>query len=200
MILNIGTTYRITFDEGFTDVNGIYKVLQIVNHDKLLELGIDLVSTLYLAVNKTQEDYNTDLPNYIDGFYYELKNLLDTSITYFVPEYIISVMPEVNISEYKKLILAVNIGTFVNEDDLPTVITAIEDLLETNHGIEATSNLLSYDTVWLSDDEYAAIEANREAIKIGATNYYSETVRLTSEVAILNAKIEALENIIISLQ
>jgi len=200
MLLNIDSIYKITFDEGFTDINGIYKVLQIINHDKLLELEIDLVATLYAAVSKTQDDYDEDKATYITGLYYQIVDVTDEAISYYVPASIISLMPDMNVNEYQKIVIAFDIGTFNDSEELATINTTIKDILTANHGITTTPQLMTYDKLWLTDTEYAVITDARTAAKTGATNYYSEAVRLELEVAKRDAKITALENIIIALQ
>lgn len=200
MLLNIGTIYKVGFDTGFTAIDDVYQVLQIINHNKLLELEVDLVSTLYTAVGKTQEDYDADKASYLDGYYYELSSMTQTDVSYFVPISIISSMPEIDINKYKKLILTFDIGTFNNTDELSTITTSIQETLTANHGITSSPQLMSYDEVWLTDVEYTAIEDARAAVATGATNYYSEAIRLEQELTQATAKIAALEAIIVALQ
>lgn len=194
-MLTIGHAYEFTFDTGFTDLDGIYKVTHAMTYDSVLLDEVDLYVNLYKPAGKSEQDLETDLPDYVDRTFYRFESVIDTTVLY-VPDTIIVGIPAPDVREYAKVMLSVNLGVFADPTLLASLVNTMQQVLEGSHGILDIPIVATYDTTWMSESAYEAIVAAREAAATGTTNYYSDNLVLQQEVADKNAEIAALEIII----
>lgn len=199
-MISLNRIYGFTFHPDFTTLDGVYEVRQIISYDEIVLNQIDMEAFLYGKVGKTIDDYDLDKVNYTEDSFYQLRDASDEETIIYVPRTLIPNMPEPNLKQYNKMVLSVNLGLFGNLTSLDSLITKVAEVVSTNEGVVATPEVMIYGKEWKTDTEYEAIEAARAAAAGAAVNYYSETVRLTALLAERDAKIEALEAIIVASQ
>lgn len=225
--LTVGKIYRFRFVSDFVTLgydvsrlgSGIYRVVQILDHDEMYAIGKAKLIDTFLAVSKTKEQFAAAEAGFLPDKYFKLQSMNDEFVYYYFPESLIIEHPEVRISEYAQVMLSVDLGTFNDPTVIDTCATAINDMLAYNFGIgtlstdnsqtilahrtaQALGNVetVIYRTLWMGDDEYETIQADRETVRSKVLNYMSECARLTAEKAVLQSKIDALEAIIIAAQ
>ena len=198
MYIDLNETYKFTFKTDFQSMNGIYKVVQKMTYDEVILAGIDMVEKLYSRVDKDAVAWDEDIKTYRELPFYKLEEPgVNVDVKYlYMPEALIDGYPDPNIHEYAKLTLVTDLGEHTDDAVVSDIIAAVKDLLTTAYGIDNDPKLVTYKQSWLTDQEYAAIVAGREATKTGAVNYRAESLRLAQELANAQTKIQALEQII----
>lgn len=194
MSVNVGWTYKFTFTNDFSSLNGVYSVVKIYTYDELINDGIDLNDGLYAHVGKTADNLDADVHLYRNEDIYKLVNPDDSAVIYYVPYPILMTIPDPNIKKYAKLVLGVNLGIFDNQDQLTSVISTLQEILSKTVGIEETPQLFSVGHKWLTPDEYSDIEAQRLTASREVVNYYSETQKLLDEISKKQTQIDVLKS------
>ena len=200
MYIDIDAAFKFIFTPDFSSLDGVYKVVQSLTYDEILASEIDMAIDLYARVNKTAEDWEADAESYRKDIFYKLEVMngeLEED-SFHIPISIVRDYPDPNIHEYGKLSIMVDLGPHADEDKMNSLIIDFQTILETNYGIASTPRLVVYDRTWMSETDYEVIDAAREAAKGTIINYKSESVRLEQELVAARAKIDALEQIIIS--
>ena len=80
MNVEVGETYKFSFDTDYNTLNGIYKVLSLVSYDQILLDDVDLIESLYGLVGKSDTDLATDLPTIKEEAFYSLENVVSKQI------------------------------------------------------------------------------------------------------------------------
>lgn len=199
MNLELGWTYKFQFIKGFESLNSVYKLVKMYTYDELLEDGIDLSSSLYALVGKTEVEYEEDAPSYKTQKILKLKHPTSQSRIIYVPVGILAEIPNYNVKSYSKLALALELGIYPNTEDIAYVSNLLQEQLSTMLGFANAPNLIAISQVWLSDDEYQDITSSRENAK-QVVNYFSENIKLREINMELTSRINALEQIIIEYQ
>lgn len=199
MSVNVGWTYKFTFTNDFTALNGVYTVVKIYSYDELINDGIDLAEGLYAYVGKTAADLDNDVATYRDTNIYKIVNPDDSAVMYYVPEPVILTIPDPNIARYSKLVLGVNLGIFDNEDQLNSVIATLNEILSKTVGLFDAPQLFTVGHSWLTPDEYAALEAARATDSREVVNFYSQTQQLLEINSKLVTQIETLTSYVVNL-
>ena len=194
MSVNVGWTYKFTFTNDFSSLNGVYSVVKIYTYDELINDGIDLNDGLYAHVGKTSEQLDSDVGLYRNEDIYKLVNPDDSAVVYYAPAPILMTIPDPNIAKYSKLVLGVNLGIFDNQEQLASVISTLQEILSKTVGIVETPQLFSVGHKWLTPDEYATIEAERITASREVVNYFSETQKLLETVSKQQTQISVLSN------
>lgn len=191
-------TYKFQFISGFDTLNDIYTVAAIMSFEEMLALQVDLVKTLYSKVGKTNIDYDQDVPVYKGKKVYKLilvgkkANPKDPEI-YYIPEVLIDKIPDYNVKQYPDLVVAIRLGPIDNAETIGAVKTVLNEQISKMFGITTTPDIISVNKVWMTTDEYAAVEATRNAAIKKTVNWYSETVRLQKVIDRLKGIIAAQE-------
>lgn len=195
VIPNIGQTCRYTFIDSWSNLDGVYELVQQLSFTEIKENKIDLVKTTYTVANKTAADYENDLPTFTGQVFLKLINPTNENIVY-VPTVFIAKIPEYDIHIRTKLVLTLDLGVFNDIGEINTITNTVKSIISTSYGITAEPVIFSYGSEYLSDNEYAAIEDERELNKSQTVNYYSETQRLISELNEAKNKIIAYESLL----
>lgn len=194
MSVNVGWTYKFTFTNDFSSLNGVYSVVKIYTYDELINDGIDLNEGLYAHVGKTAVELDTDVHLYRNEDIYKLVNPDDSAVIYYVPYPILITIPDPNIKKYTKLVLGVNLGIFDNQDQLTSVVNTLQEILSKTVGISETPQLFSVGHKWLTPDEYSDIEAQRLTSSREVVNYYSETQKLLDLISKQQTQLDVLKS------
>ena len=204
MQLELNWCYKFNFLEPFNKINNVYRLTKILTYEEMLNEGMTL-SSLYLLVDKTEADLEKDYieKNYKDERIYKLVHptILDT--VFYVPECLLSEVPNPSVKEYAKLIVSFNIGIYPGEEDISYIKSEFGQQLKDYLGYTKDPDIFSISTQWLTDQEYQEIVDNRNKNKaIGedgnykVLSYFSAFKAQEKEILNLKAKIKAYENII----
>lgn len=196
-------TYKFQFITGFETLNDIYTVAAIMSFEEMLALNINLVQTLYTKVGKTQLDYEQDVQVYKGKKVYKLvlvgkKVNPKDPVIYYIPEVLIDKIPDYNVKQYPDLVVALRLGAIDNAETIGYIKTVLQQQISKMFGITVTPDVISVDKIWMTTDDYAALEATRNTAMKEVVNWYSETVRLQGEIDKLKALIAAQQETIMA--
>ena len=195
--------YKFSFVEDFVTLDGIYKVLQLMSYSEIINETIDMVASLYSKVyaeDAATAAWELARAGLIHNTFYKLQSVTDETVIIMAPEAILTEYPNASVDQFCKIMLNIDLGLFANQDDLDTIGQIITEQLHARLGITPNPQILIYDKQWMADVEYDEIEAARVASREAVVNYYSEAVRQSAEITVKDAKIAALEAIIVGLQ
>lgn len=201
--IELNRIYRFTFVSDFAQLGyqgdgsqtGIYKVSGKYTYlDILGSTQIDIWTDLYEKYGVSEAQYKEDEKKFPLSTWYRLSNPSDTTQEFFVPDCLMKYLPEANIASYDMLLLAVKLGA-IKDPALVTEITGkVSDLLEAEYGIQEEVTLTRYREIFLSEDEYQALEAQRLENKTGSTNYIATINQLSQSLTNARAQIVTLED------
>ena len=222
----VGNEYRFEFTEGYSKLNGNYRITHIVDYNTLQLDQYDLFKNLYQLVDKTQNDLNTDLADTEAGNLRSQSFLIirdldsatefENTVEVVMPFSYISGIPDPSIRRICNLALVADIGPVINEDRLIAVSNEIIDSLTTRMGLfyvpEGSENTepvhipasdvnltpVAYSFSYLTTSEIAEVERVREDLRNNnpLINYIDENRKLTEVNSALTAQVEALKQII----
>ena len=195
MSIELGHAYEFSFKTGFESLNGIYRVTHALSYNSVLEAEADLLANLYAPAGKDQDDLDTDLPTISQDSFYTLVSTTDASVIYMPASYIIGI-PIPDVREYALLMLNIDLGAIADPALLQSVRDSVVQILEGGYGITNEPVVMQYDSKWMSESTYEAIEKVRERTKTGIQNYYTLSLRQAETIAEKNAKIAALETLV----
>lgn len=178
MQLVLGQTYRFEFDTPFealgyvletNPTGGYYTVTEQLTYERLCERGVDLLELLYTPAGLAQTDLDAAVTagTFIGATFVHLKSVVDNSSIYAPTASIVGV-PIIDIHQYAKVCLNIDLGVFADEALLDEITALVSGLLLWKYGIGASSGdvrLLTYDRQWMTAVEYAAIDDARIAAK-----------------------------------
>ena len=198
MNVEVDEVYKFAFKTGFNWLDNIYRVLALVDYDQLLIDDVDLFVSLYNLVGKTQGELEADLPDISKEAYYILEDVVSLNKIYVPRSYVIG-LPQGNIKEYSNVVLTADLDVWADPTALNNVKATIADALEGAYGITQAPLLIKAGSTWMAESDYNDIEEQRETDRTGVTNSYTEIQRLTSEIAKKDARIAALEQLVVQL-
>lgn len=194
MLIVPGVTYKLTFHEGFEELNGLYTVLQLLSNEEMISQEYTLEDT-YLAIGKTEEEFDMDKPKYRDNTFVKILSI-ETEVEYFISELMLLNIPDFSVKPYYNLGLLVNLGSFTHVDDVSGMSLTIKTVLETNYGIVSDPIVMTHGKqVWLTDSEYLDILDTRAQLKQTIENPNSvikKQNQLITELLRRNAALETL--------
>jgi len=188
----VGEVCKFVFVENFTLLDGVYMVLSINTLDELIDQDVDLVEYTWAKVELTQEDYDIAVEELREDNFYKLSNVETEDIIY-MPLLYMAEMPDPNIQRYLKLGFGVNIGIFADQDKIDWIKDQIAQVL-LSIGVEEETYLFEIEPVWLTEDEYVAIEEARAASTSGELTHYYDKEKLIEENTRLKTIVTAYEN------
>ena len=213
-MLTVGKAYKFFFTPstvdtlGFDALNGVYYVRSVLDYPGVFNDGGDLNTQLYKPAGKTQTDLNTDITaipsKILRQNFYKLQSVKNGLVIY-APVNIVMGMPQGDVKEYSKLMMAVNLGVFANPTTMPILRNTVFDVLRQTQGLLDTAKDVSvtvYESEWLTADEYADLENRRtlnRAATSGFTNYYTEAVNKDATILAQSSRIAQLEELVASL-
>ena len=196
MIILVGKLHRIQFIAGFESLDDTYEAVQVMTYAELKTIGYDVKTLIYQSCGQ-ESIYDQHEPLFKDMNFFKIQSVTDELAPYLIiPEKIVNGYPTVDVSEYDFIGLGVDLGPIKDPDLIESITDSISEVLTTVHGIDSKPNLFAYQQAWLSDDEYADIEAGRESVRTTVINNYSENIRLRNELTKAQNEIQALRAIL----
>ncbi len=191
--------YNFLFVANFTSLDGIYKVLSISSYDALVTDGIDLFKVLYEANGLLEADFESDIDAIRDARIFKLEDVNDPSNLIFMPEFLFVNVPDNSVQKYMRLGIVCDIGIHDNENQVTTLKSEIEQTITAMIGANDNAVVYKISDAWMTETDYAAIVATREANISTVSNSYTDKVALQLEVDRLRTKITYYENLIKSI-
>ena len=192
----LGNIYRFQFIRDFEDLGyiaddkderysihkGIYRVDKILSYLELVAGGIDLYTNLYAPLGLSKEYYQRDEPSFKGKTFYKLVDPKNTNVVIYMPISFIKGTPNNAVAEYSKLLLTIDLGVFSDTEMLVDMLDIFLGLLKARWGItpksvyntedpqadDAIIQFQTYDSVWLTTDEYELLESLRDNEKKNA--------------------------------
>lgn len=202
MIPPVGSTCRYEFKTKFSTLNGVYKTASATTFLAALASGTDFVENLYTPVGLTQADFDADYDNYTKDTVLVLQSVSDSSVVFYIPESILGKIPDPTIRPYLPLVMVVNLGVFKDTQQILPLINEVKDLIEVGIGSTETPYIVSNstNTVYLTDSEYAAVEAARAANKAELIPLSVQLRMEQEKVTRLAAQVAQYEQLILAMQ
>lgn len=194
MTVQVGWTYKFTFLNDFSSLDGVYSVVKIYSYNEIIDDGVDLNEGLYAKVNKTPDMLDTDIGLYRNEPIYKLVDPDNSENIIYTPSPILLNEPDPNIKKYAKLVIGINAGVCEDIAQLDYVKATVHELLEKMVGLTEQPQVFSIGSSWLTADEYADIVAQRNTTSREVVNYFSETQKLLNIIAEQNTAIATLKS------
>lgn len=194
-----GWTYKFRLTAPFSKFDGIYTVVRIMTFAEMVSDNVNLVETLYIPAGKTQADYELDVDTYRTDKILKLVDPTDKSITRYIPAGLVAFVPDPNVKRYLMLALALNVGIFETSSELTTARNLIQEQLSKVVGVDELPKIIAIREKWLTADEYATVQQERNTTARETVNYFSENLRLQAEVDRQRALINKYEQLIVQL-
>lgn len=199
--LNPGKVYKFEFDALIETINGVYRLMNLMTLDDIIDTDIDLFKHTYEPLNIIEADYITTVQNHLqEALILKLQSVTDTTKIYFIPIFLLVNQPVVNINPYLRLGLAVNLGIFNDSTRLEWIKNEIQAMLQAKAGIVKEAAIFATDETWLTESEYQAIETTRQNLINNTTSIYKANEDLTNTISNLQALIADYEALIVSAQ
>lgn len=196
----VGMAYLFTFEHGFTNTNGIYRLVKLMTYDEYLADGGDILKDFYIPNEKTEEDLESDIDRIRDTKIMKLggpdgnvDSIIHAPISHLVST------PDHNVRKYCRLGLIVNIGITEDPELLQFVPESIKEHVIAATGIDTDPYLVSIADVWLTESQYKEELLKREEDKKKVINYYSENISLRKQIAQLKTRLTEYEKYLIDL-
>ena len=142
---------------------GIYRVENITTYYSLVLSGVDVYQNLYLPLNLSKELYEADRKKWMnDDIWYKLVDPTLPTRVFYVPVGIIDGIPDGSVTEYDRYHLIVDIGIFSDPAFLAELVTDVNMLLRGKFGIPSSTQLASYDKIYIPNDYYEWLEKARK--------------------------------------
>lgn len=195
-----GIVYKFTFETGFENSNGVFKLVKLMTYDEYLNDGGNILQDFYIPNNKTEDDLNKELSVIRESRIMKLQtpNELGEVSSYFAPLSHLKCTPDHNVKQYAKLGIITYIGVVGEGELLDYATTNIKEQFEAALGITTEPKLVNIESVWLTDTEYREEVAKRDESKKKILNYYSENLKLNVEVTSLKTKLKKYEELLLS--
>jgi len=193
MQLQVNWTYKFFFIDGFDLLNGIYKVVKIYSYQELLDEALSLYDDLYKHVGKTEEELETDITKYNKEPILKLVSVDDSTKVYYVPLAVLLYTPDLTVKPYSKIAIGVNVGPIADPEQISHIVQIIKESISKQFGVTNDPQLFNTGTVWLTDAEYAVIEADRKTAATEIINYYGENQKLRADIQKLKEQLAVYE-------
>lgn len=145
---------------------GIFRVENITTYYNLVLSGIDVYQNLYLPLGLTPELYEADRKKWMnDDVWYKLVDPVLATRVFYVPVAIIDGIPDGNVTQFDRYHLIVDIGVFSDPEILASLVTNINMLMRAKFGIPSSTQLASYDKVYIPNEYYDWLNKVREEYK-----------------------------------
>lgn len=192
--LSVGVVYRFVVDPPFDVLTGVYTVNGILSYSEVINMGIELYQTTYSKYAVSKDIFDTDLPDLRTCGILKLvdPDTPDGEIIY-LPSIYVTQVPDHNVKKYKELVMAVNLDVLDDSVILDSIGSNLSEYLTSSLGVETTPKLFELKQVWMTDSEYSQLAADRLSRASGVVNYFTECVRLRTEVDRLRSRLAAYE-------
>jgi hypothetical protein len=180
----IDSTCAYTFNTGFTTLNGIYTVKELLSFDEAITVGIDFVINLYIPAGLSSAQYTTDAHNYANDtvLYLVPANGIGTSI--YIPSSLLATVPDPMVGCYNNLAIGVSLGLFADEAALTWIVSEINSIISGVVGVTSPVKLYSLGTTYMSAADYVALVAARTDAQVPYATLYQQ---LQQQIALATA-------------
>ena len=186
----VGVTYKFTFVTDFAHWNGTYHLAKMMTYAECLEENIDLTEVFYTPAGKNDTTYAAHIEDLRTSKVLKLidpESMDSTNPVTYAPLIYLDKVPDSNVKRYYSLAVGLHIGITENPERIDTLLTLLQDHVKAATGITATPQLFEITSSWLTTDEYAAIEAERDQTAKQTISYFTENVKLREEINRLKA-------------
>ena len=198
--VKINFVYNFVFATPFDTINGIYKVMGIYGYSDILNINIDIKKETYDKLNIDNNIFNDHLNKFRTTNFYKLTKLDDYPDTiYYIPEFVIVGEPNASLLKAYDLGLAIKLGTWISKTPIENIKTEIEELILNRLGVNNNAIIYTINELLITSDEWNTITTNRDNNKEESDTLYQRYIKLLNENSNLKNKIQALENIIVTL-
>lgn len=165
MIPAVGTVAKYVFTAPFAALNDVYRLEQATTFAAALALDVDLAKSLYEPAGRTAADYAAEWTAYTAGQVLRLVSVTGAEgaepVVIYAPEAILAALPDPMVQAYDDLYLAITIGAVRDPSAISWIVGELNQLAAKVTGTGSSAALFSNGAVWLTDAEYAALEAER---------------------------------------
>lgn len=198
----VGTVYYFEFLPGYNYYDGVYRLAKLVTYDKYLEDGGNLLEDFFTPNGKTQEDFNAVLPQLRQGLvmYLDFPDTLVSKAQVRAPLGYLGTTPDHNVKEYHHIGFTADIGVTDNPEDLSYVKAALDEHLESALGITPKTLCISIGDVWMTEDQYQDVLAQRDESKKKALTYYNENQKIQKRISQVQTILQEYEKTILIMQ
>lgn len=201
MIPSVGTTCSFVFTTNFATLNGVYRIRAETTFLDAVSSGVNFVDNLYTPAGLQLSDFNADYSSYTSDRVTVLESVVDSSVVYYTPESIFLNVPDPTINEYYSLIVVSNLGVFKNTQDIYPLLDSMKDLIQAHLGVTDPIRVVTNpeNKVYLTDSQYQAVVAARQANIQVLSPLSAQVVALTTQNTYLAAKVAEYEALIAQL-
>lgn len=187
-----------TFINGFSGLDGFYRLLKVTTVDTALAEGQDFVTGVFARVGLDESAYNEAWPTLAGGTCLWLQDVNDaTQPTLVVPDGLLDRLPDPMVKRCLQLYVAIDLGLIADPAKISYVVTQLNDHAAAVVGVENLARLMANGEQWVTQTQYEALEAER-AQRISQIQPLSVTVvQQQQTIANQAARIAALEAAII---
>ena len=198
----VDSVYKFSFEPRFSSYDGIYRLVKLVTYDQYLEDGGNILTDFYKGCDLQEADVTTDLADLRESKIMMLANAsaVTDEISLYAPLCFVKEVPDCNVKKYYKFGMISYIGITDDPTTLDYMKTAFVQHVESALGVTPDPRFMTLKEVWMTDDEYQAELAARDATKKQVVNYYSENQRLQKQLAELKTLLADYETTIIKQQ
>lgn len=196
-VMSIGTEGKFSFKPPFNTILSTYTIYKIIGISKLSQLkesGVDPLNNIYIASGLTEENYKTDLKNDIT-----IIQLVVGSSTYYIPENFIEAGPTQDGVSYSKQGLAINLGVLPLDIDVTSLISDMEQLIQSHIGVNSNINRVYLSGVskipYDISTQFTTIRNSRITNKESCIDKYTDAL---NTINILNQKVSDLEEVFLA--
>jgi len=130
-----------------TDIT--YKVIANRSIREMVDDGLNVLNDVYLIVNLTEDDYNTDLTNNI--IITVLRS--DSGDTYYIPSNKFISIPDITGVRYIQKTMAINLGYLPIDLDLDYLLPEVTDLLQSLLGVTPNASIIDTSQITIYTDK-----------------------------------------------
>lgn len=201
MLPLVGSTCLFSLATKFASLDGVYTVSALSTFNDMIVNNQDFVANLYTPAGLAKADYIADFSSYEGGMVAIVQSVVDTSVTYYFPESILAMVPDPTVKKYQQIYMAIVLGAFKDTSTYSWAKTQVDAIMT---AITGTTNQVKFmanpdNDVWLTDSEYAALDATRTANIKATESLYTQLQAALEAQSALQARIKTLEEAIVAL-
>jgi len=203
MIMQAGTTYAITLIAKFNGtLDDNYTVVMTTTFEDAIASGVSFVDKLYKPAGLTSSDYNADYNNLTHNTVYVCQSVSDSTVLLYVPEYVISGIPDPTVRAYNRIILLVDLGVQQNDSKITPLISLFSDQVAAYIGMTnaVTPVTNSANKVYMTDAQYTSYRSALDANTTSLPSLTAQIRTLTAENNDLRDRLAAYEQAVIAAQ
>ncbi len=206
--------YFFKMQSEFSQLDGIYKILDILPYGRILSEELDLIELLYAHVGKTKADLNEVIADYVNHPFYMIERTSDKTVL-CIPDPIVR-SADINVAEYYATMLTIDLGLLQDPAYSLPVATSVEADIARMFGgklevdeqgeplvdpviLSPKVEIQVYSKKWLRSDDYADIVTERKAVMDLArsdntpVSIVTRNIELQSQLTAASERIRLLE-------